>query len=140
VRFHHVASFIVNANRGVMAAVRFFRTIVTVLPGATTCRSVRDWHPLQDLVSPVRGNAKSASPKRERNVGRSGSVSAYHSLKSPACSCISTTTKKPHDSENRAAFIGHYPRPRRLTTQPLRDQPHANCLRLRNKHARECRV
>ena len=40
----------------------------------------------------------------------------YHSLKSPACSCISTTTKKPHDSENRAAFIGHYPRPSRLTT------------------------
>ena len=105
-----------------------------------TCPVVADWHPLQDLVWPVRGNAKSASPKRERNVGRSGSVAAYHSLKSPACSCISTTTKKPHASENRAAFIGHYPRPRRLTTQPLRDQPHANCLRLRNKHARECRV
>jgi hypothetical protein len=48
--------------------------------------------------------------------------------------------KKPHDSENRAAFIRHYPRPRRLTTQPLRDQPHANCLCLRKKHARECRV
>jgi hypothetical protein len=64
----------------------------------------------------------------------------YHSLKSPADSCVSTTTKKPHDSENRAAFIGHYPKPRRLTTQPLRDQPHANCLRLRKQHARECRV
>jgi len=48
--------------------------------------------------------------------------------------------KKPHDSENRTAFIRHYPRPRRLTTQPLRDQPHANCLCLRKKHARERRV
>ena len=64
----------------------------------------------------------------------------HGSLNSPACSCVSTTTKKPHASENRAAFILHYPRARRLTTQPLRDQPHANCLRLRNKHARECRV
>jgi hypothetical protein len=42
VRFDHVASFIVNANRGVMAAVRFFRTIVTVLAGAITCPAVGD--------------------------------------------------------------------------------------------------
>jgi hypothetical protein len=47
--------------------------------------------------------------------------------------------KKPHDSENHAAFIRHS-RPRGLTTQPLRDQPHANCLCLRKKHARGRRV
>jgi hypothetical protein len=37
-------------------------------------------------------------------------------------------------------FYWRISQPRRLTIQPLRDQPHANCLRLRKQHARERRV
>jgi hypothetical protein len=34
---------------------------------------------------------------------------SVHSLKPPACSCVSITAKKPHGFPNRAAFIGGYP-------------------------------